>query len=60
VESAVDEPERRPVEIVVRDKALVAVAAAAVELDAIDGRVRRPGKALDAPESVQRHVRLPS
>ena len=51
----VDEParvasERRPVEVVVRDEALMLLAAAAVEADAVDGRVRRAGEPLEQPE----------
>src|SRR6478752_9065619 len=52
------EPERRPVEIVVRDEPVVLLPASTVEPDAKDGGVRRAGELLDAAERRQQHVRL--
>ena len=59
-ELAAGEAERRPVEIVVGDEAVVLVAAAAGEPHPVDGGMRRPGQALDPAERRQRHVRLPA
>ena len=52
------EAERRPVEILMRQEAVVLLAAAAVEPHAEDGRMRGTGEPLDAPESREQHVRL--
>src|SRR2546430_9490392 len=52
------EAERRPVEILMRQEAVVLLAAAAVEPHAEDGRMRGTAEPLDAPESREQHVRL--
>ena len=52
------EAERGPVELLVRQEAVVLLPAAAVESDAEDGRVRRAWELLDAPEGREQHVCL--
>src|ERR1051325_5290371 len=59
-EDALGEPERRPVELVVRDEARMLLAAAAVEVDLEDGRVRCSRKLLDPPEGRQGDAGLPT
>src|SRR5205814_1863437 len=59
-EDALAEPERRPVELVVRDQARVPPAATAVEGDLVDGRVRRTRKLLDPAERRERDLGLPT
>ena len=50
--------ERRPVEIVVGDQALMDVAAAAVEAHAVDGGMRRARQPFEQPEGREGHVGL--
>jgi len=52
--------ERSPVELFVRQKAVVLLAAAAVESHTEDGRVRGAGELLDAPEGREQHLRFAS
>src|SRR5581483_10588407 len=59
-ELAGTEAERCPVELFVREKPGVLLAATAVEVDAEDGRVCGSWQLLDGPEGRERHVRLPS
>ena len=54
------EPERRPVELLVREQAVVLLAAVAAEPDAEDGRVRSSRQLFDAAEGREQHVRLAS
>ena len=56
---ALGEPKRRPVEVVMRDEPRMALAAAAVEVDLEDGRVRRARQLLDPPERRERDPGLP-
>ena len=54
------EAERRPVELVVADEAVVLVPAGAGEPHAIHDRVRGSLEPLERPEGGQRHRRLPA
>ena len=59
-ELAGGQAERRPVELLVREEAVVLAAARAVEPHAKDGRVRSAGEPLDAPEGREQHLGLAS
>ena len=50
--------ERRPIEVVVRDKALMLVPAVAGERDLVDGRMSRSRQAIDDPEGGERQTDL--
>src|SRR5262249_24634447 len=59
-ERAATEPERRPVEVVVRDEARVLLSARAREVDPVHDRVRSAWKSLERTERRQAHRRLAS
>src|SRR4029077_18858793 len=54
------EPERRPVELLVRHEAVVLAPTAAAEPDPEEGRMRGAGEFLDAHEGRKGHLRLTS